>query len=131
MAHGNHRRLFSEPRLFPELIDVIIDHLHYDIRSLGACSLVCKTWTRSARVDGIGLNIKQLLESAPVVIPFVRHLHFRQQRCWEVTLPLLVSFESIKSLNVTNLPVHCLDARALSALFCNFSAAVDVRLDDV
>ena len=64
-------------RLVPELIDAIINHLHDDIESLRACSLVCKAWTRSARchlfseliVDGIGLIVERLLESAPICHP--------------------------------------------------------------
>jgi hypothetical protein len=77
-------------------------------------------------------NVKRLLESAPAVIPFVRHLRLLgKQRQWDETLPLLAGFESIRSLSVSHLSVRRLNAQALSALFHNFSAAVDVRLDAV
>ena len=119
---------------------MIIDHLHDDIVSLTACNLVCKTWTRSARFHLFseltlghgGRDVKQLLRSAAVVIPFVRHLRLRHQK-WEKTLPLLVGFKSIRSLAVTDSPGHpgCLGDLAMSTLFCNFSAAVDVRLENV
>lgn len=118
------------------MIDAIIDHLHDDIESLRTCSLVCKTWTRSARFHLFsklrvrGLDAKRLLDLASAVIPFVRHLRLDDQP-WHETLPLLVGFETIRSLAMTDLPVHCLNAHALSALFRNFSGAVDVRLDDV
>lgn len=33
----------------PELIDIIIDHLHADNKSLAACTLVCRSWLPSSR----------------------------------------------------------------------------------
>jgi hypothetical protein len=118
------------------LIDVVINHLHGDKESLKACSLVCKTWTSSARFhlfSGSNVHvgdIKRLSESGRAVIWFIRHLRL-YGRHWDNTLPPLVEFESIRSLTVTDLPAHWLDAQALSALFHNLSAAVNVRLDDV
>ena len=119
------------------MIDVIIDHLHDDIQSLKACSLVCKTWTRSARfhlfstltVSRLGA-IKRLLRSAPAVISSIRHLHLRNQ-LWGIILPLLVGFESIKSLTLTGVSIDRMGADVLSGLCYNFSAAVVVRLKDV
>ena len=32
----------------PEILDIIIDHLYSDKTTLNACSLVCRSWTRSA-----------------------------------------------------------------------------------
>jgi hypothetical protein len=74
-------------------------------------------------------TVKRLLKSAPAIIPFIRHLHLRKH-IWAIVLPLLVGFESIKSLTVTGLDAHRWVAEVLSDLFCNFSAAVVVRLDD-
>jgi hypothetical protein len=73
------------------------------------------------------------METAPAVIPFVRHLLLGEQQVeqWNEILPLLIGFGSLRTLSVTDLPAHRLGADALSALFHNFSAAVDVRLDDV
>jgi hypothetical protein len=78
-------------------------------------------------VSSLG-GAKRLLQSAAAVIPFIRHLHLLGL-LWDKTLPLLVGFESVKSLTLTGLPAHRLDAHVLSTLFCNLSAAVVVRLD--
>ena len=118
------------------MIDVIIDHLHDDIQSLRACSLVCKSWTRSSRFHLFSTltvsrlsAVERLLKSAPAIIPFIRHLHLRRL-LWDIILPLLVGFKSIKSLTTTGLDTHRLDAHVLSDFCCNFSAAVVVQLDD-
>ena len=63
-------------------------------------------------------------------MPFIRHLHLREQP-WDETLPLLLGFESIRSLSVDDLYFHRLGSPAVSALFHNFSAVVDLRLEDV
>jgi len=118
------------------LIEQIIDHLHDDKESLRTCSLVCKIWTPSARfhlfsdirVDGPAAKL--MLESAPAVIPFIRNVHLDKQQ-WDEIVPVLVGFESVRSLTLTTLPTCCFSPQALSALFRNFSAAVNVRLDNV
>jgi hypothetical protein len=46
-------------------------------------------------------------------------------------LPLSVGFKSIRSLILSGISTEDLDVDVLSAFFCNFSAAVDLRLDDV
>jgi hypothetical protein len=74
--------------------------------------------------------MRRLLESAPAVIPFIRHLRLYEWS-WGNTPPLYVGFTSIRSLTVTGLRAYWLDVDLLLAFFCNFSAAVDVRLDDV
>ena len=121
------------------MIDVIIDHLHDDIQSLKACSLVCKTWTPSSRFHlffAVTLSrlgaMKRLLRSAPAIIPFIRHLHLLHPP-WDETPSsrLLVGFESVKSLTLTSLPAYRMHPRILSDLCYNFSAAVVVRLEHV
>jgi hypothetical protein len=118
------------------LIDVIIDHLHDDIQSLKVCSLVCKSWTPSARFHLFSVfsshrsTIRQLLESAPAVIPFIRHLRL-YEKSWDHNLPLFVAFESIRSLTLIELPARGLRANVLCAFIRNFSAAVDLRLDGI
>jgi hypothetical protein len=66
------------------------------------------------------------LESLPAIIPFVRHLSLSERR-WDEILPLLVGFESVSKLTLNYLPVHHLN----SAQSARFSAAVDVRLEDI
>ena len=80
-----------------------------------------------------GPSAKRIVESAPAVIPFVRRLCLDDQQSdrWDETLPLLVGFERLRSLMATDLPVHRLGAEPVSTLFHSFSAAVNVRLDDV
>jgi hypothetical protein len=118
------------------MIQSIIDHLHDDKTALEACSLVCKTWTRSAQFHLFSdlivtwKDVAQLVQPASVVIPLVRHLRLYYQD-WNINLPLLVGFESIKSLTISDLVSHSLDNRALLALHCNFSAAVILRLKEV
>ena len=66
------------------------------------------------------------------IIPFIRHLHLLDLPChWNRTLPLLVGFESVKSLTLTCLSTYRIGAHILSSLCCNFSAAVVVQLDGV
>jgi hypothetical protein len=67
---------------------------------------------------------------AQVVIPFVRCLLLGEQE-YNKIVPLLVGFESVRWLHITDLFSHSLNTRALSALFCNFSTAVEVQLDVV
>ncbi|CAL1711933.1 unnamed protein product [Somion occarium] len=53
-----HQDAFTQPtshitpfprEFFPEIVDLILDHLHDDKASLKACSLVCKAWLTSCR----------------------------------------------------------------------------------
>lgn len=44
-------RLYSAPRVPPELSDRIIDYLHDDVRALSACGLVCREWLPRARFN--------------------------------------------------------------------------------
>ena len=73
--------------------------------------------------------VKRLVQSA-AIIPFIRRLHLLDLP-WVEALPLLVGFESIRTLFIRDLLVRHLNSHILSVLLCNFSAAVVVRLEDV
>jgi hypothetical protein len=73
------------PTLPPEVIDMVIDFLHSDKRSLAACSLTCKMWLSSSRFhlfSKVLLSTKNRISSFAAlfeksfnsVAPFVQHL---------------------------------------------------------
>ncbi|KAK0449606.1 uncharacterized protein EV420DRAFT_778032 [Desarmillaria tabescens] len=52
---------FRMSELPPEIVDTVIDHLHDDKAALGACTLVCKSWSISSRYhlfDEHGVSVK-------------------------------------------------------------------------
>lgn len=63
--------------LFPELIDLILDHLHDDNPSLQACSMVCKAWLVSCQFHLFyELNVPYCTPEADVGFePFAEFLH--------------------------------------------------------
>lgn len=134
-------RLYDR-RLPPELVDIIIDHLHNDKRSLAACSLVCKEWRSSARYHLFAnITLKpteakdpDFLTSAPKVVPFIRHLHLDYRSLgfpgfWGQTFPALVGFDSIKSLALTFSSWNPMDLEARSALVTQFPNIVRLQLN--
>jgi hypothetical protein len=133
---------FCNRRLPPELVDIIIDHLHNDKRSLAACSLVCKEWRSSARyhlfanltLNPTKVRDPEFLMSAPKVIPFIHHLHLDYRSLgypgsWNQAFPSLVGFDSIKSLALTFSSWSPLDLEARSALVRQFPNIVRLQLN--
>ena len=100
----------------PELIDIIIDHLHSDRRALAACSLVCKTWRLSARhhlFARLALNLEnansnnpdsEFLRIGSDIIPFAHHIHLNYILTSSGPgqyVPRPFSFNGITSLGLT------------------------------
>lgn len=74
-----------------ELVDHIIDHLHQDIPTLGACTLVCRSWldtTRLHKFATVTLDNRQAkhrsFATCPVAAPYVRTL--RVTDTWSTAL---------------------------------------------
>src|ERR1700722_3053353 len=80
------------PRLPPELIEYIIDHLHDSSSTLRACSRVCRAWVAPShfhlfycrkiipgRTNTVPLQIRKLLEflqGSPHIALYIRVFHF-------------------------------------------------------
>ena len=124
----------------PELIDIIIDHLHSDRRALVSCSLVCKTWRLSARhhlFARLALNLENannpaFLRSGSDIIPFAHHIHLD----YLLTLsgpgrrvPQLVGFNGITSLGLTIWQL--IDLPAQVALLTQFPSVVRLELHHI
>lgn len=82
-------------RLFNELIDMVIDHLHDDKNSLAACSLVSRTWRNSGQfhllesVTLLGVTTERGLEafladvqSSPHIGHYARELRVHGEGSW-------------------------------------------------
>jgi hypothetical protein len=126
-------------RLPHELIDAIIDHLHDDEPSLSICSLVCKSWTRTARyhlyadinIDKGGTNDLRLLQRGSPVIIYIRRLRimvYLGWKFWNETLPSLSNFESIQSISIGYLPWCSMLPSARSAFLSRFAAITRLYL---
>ncbi|GJE95922.1 hypothetical protein PsYK624_121140 [Phanerochaete sordida] len=87
----------NDTRLFNELIDIVIDHLHDDKASLAACSLVSRTWRNSGQFHllesvtllGVtsekGLGLDAFLASvaqSPRIGHYVRELRVHGEGSW-------------------------------------------------
>jgi hypothetical protein len=115
------------------MIIAFIDQLHDDKPSLKACSLVCKAWTRPARLNlFVRATVKWPLQ--PAVFPFVRHLRIDMSVAiaggapiWENIITLLIGFDRIVSLDVT-LCWRSLHAQMWSTLSNNFSGVVSLSV---
>ena len=133
-------RRMTLKRLPPELIDIIIDHLHSDRRALVSCSLVCKTWRLSARhhlFARLALNLEdaknpEFLRSGLDIIPFARHIHLD----YLLTLsgpgrrvPQLVGFNRITSLGLTIW--RLIDLPGQIALLTQFPSVVRLELHHI
>lgn len=95
----------NETRRFPqELVDHVIDHLHYDPNSLQHCSTVSKGWTHAAQFhmfqtiliqDGTQLvRFAKLVESCPHLAMHVRTLCLKTYRHYmsPISAPYLLNW---------------------------------------
>jgi len=105
----------------PELVDIVIGHLHGDIEALSACSLVCMTWFPSARYHlfySFTISCRpyysspepppferlvKILELDISVRQYIKQLHLTDQNGWgstkDFSVALLVQiFERLPSL---------------------------------
>ena len=123
----------------PELIEMVMDHLHSDKDTLAACSVVCKAWIHPARsrlFAEISLNyicIKKFLKSGLAAIPFIRHLHvgWIEPVFWNKNIHHLVGFKSIRSLSLDYFPWKTIFPEARSLLQTHFAAIACLRLYEV
>ncbi|KAH9831579.1 uncharacterized protein C8Q71DRAFT_861599 [Rhodofomes roseus] len=95
----------------PELTDYIIDYLHRDVASLGACALTCSSWLPAARYHRFRLlrmstNARitafgELVASSPAIGLIVYGLRIHRPTL-ECLLSILPSLPSLVGLEVSN-----------------------------
>jgi hypothetical protein len=125
--------------LAPELIDVIIDHLHKDARALKACSLVCKAWTQTARyhlfdralvLDEYRWTMHKGLLQSNSIVPLIRDIWLagnssvRNAQFWN-DLPfsiLSAQFHKLETLRLHRIPWYQISSQARSSLLAPFCA---------
>ncbi|TFK68074.1 hypothetical protein BDN72DRAFT_63824 [Pluteus cervinus] len=70
----------SSPRLYPELVDIVIDHCHDDRGTLQALSFVCKDWLPSTRFH-LFSQIKLTSHNYPTFLPLLTHPNSTLPHC--------------------------------------------------
>lgn len=89
----------------PELVDIVIDHLHDDRQALLACSLVCRAWLPSCRFHKFGSVVIPWpetkghdFEECPIAAQFVRELTIGSSSLgsWPLPVSLLDSTMGMK-----------------------------------
>jgi hypothetical protein len=128
-----------------ETVDEIIDHLNDDRRSLGACSLTCRTWVPSSQTHIFhivylaltrGERFTRLLDASPHIAKYVKVLDIQEGRARsnvepkfvEDTIPLIEKLTSLEELRVTMVNFYELNAIAQSAFIQNFSSIRSLTL---
>jgi hypothetical protein len=114
------------PALPPELLDVVIDHLHSHKPTLSACSLVCSQFLPATRYHLFGrfsvnhsssVTFIQLLRSPYVTfLPYVRSLVIPGGPWVNGALPLFRGFLNLDRLELVAFNWSDLEEPALSAL---------------
>jgi hypothetical protein len=142
------------PRLPPEIIDTVIDHLHSDKPSLAACALISKDFLPSTRFHlfsevsvqpGHMLLLLELLASpSNQIAPFIQRLLFDNlgkllfyhgitevERCIRL-IPLLTSrLPHVKSLRFSNFDLEHVPEDIRRDLFSSFPDFKDLDLSSL
>ena len=121
------------PIIPPELWDYIIDYLHDDMHTLGACCLVCRSWLLSSRFHlfatvqlyafDIDTYLVAICAPGSTIPPYVRNLEvYNGRNEWESTvvinaLPKLPQLSAVERLSLVHVAWDTLIPEAKERLF--------------
>lgn len=139
----------ASPHVPPEIVDMIIDHLHAERKSLMACSLVDSLWLHAARfhllsgvaivIDAQQLNRESGRSKEPLyhlidapystIAPYIRHLRLEGtcdrligQRCsaFDQAISRLHAFKGIKTLELEDIAWDLISPASRASILNSF-----------